>query len=277
MNNHIYAIGDVQGCYAPLQQLIAKLPKKSKIICVGDLVNRGPDSLKTLRLLKKLQEAGRAECILGNHDLHLLARDANIRGPKSLDTIDDILQAKDRKELIHWLRHRPLALFSGKENGNTLIVHAGVLPQWSVGKTLELAHEVEQALRSKNYKTHLVEMYGNQPNRWYDKLKGPDRLRAIINTLTRLRFCTAQGVMDFETKEGLASAPKGYMPWFKVPQRKTKDTRIIFGHWSTLGLVKEKNVIGLDTGCVWGGQLTAYSLGTGKMIQVPGIACPVSL
>ena len=267
----VFAIGDVQGCLRPLNQLIKKLPQGSKLIFLGDLVNRGPDSLGALRRLKQLQEDGVAECLLGNHDLNLLACDAGLRDTKPLDTIDDILAAPDRRALIDWLRHRPMAL----SNGKVLLVHAGVLPQWSVGKTLELAHEVEQVLRSKNYKTHLVEMYGNQPNTWHDKLKGPDRLRAIINTLTRLRFCTAQGVMDFETKEGLASAPKGYMPWFKVPQRKTKDTRIIFGHWSTLGLVIEKNVIGLDTGCVWGGQLTAYSLGAGKIIQVPGIASPV--
>ena len=273
----IYAIGDIQGCYAPLKELIAKLPQQAKIICVGDLVNRGPDSLKTLRLLKKLQEEGRAECILGNHDLHLLARDANIRGPKSLDTLDDILNAKDRKELIHWLRHRPLALYSGKDDSDTLIVHAGVLPQWTVEKTLECASEVETALRSKNYKEHLMEMYGNQPNIWSDKLKGADRLRAIINTLTRLRFCTQQGVMDFETKEGLASAPKGYLPWFKVPHRKTKNTRIIFGHWSTLGLVKEKNVIGLDTGCVWGGELSAIELQSQKVIQVKSRTHPVAI
>mgnify|MGYP000087085315 FL=1 len=276
--NDIFAIGDVQGCHQQLKQLIKQLPKQSKIVCVGDLVNRGPDSLGVLRTLKAMQEAGQAECILGNHDLHLLARDAGIRGPKSLDTLDDILQAPDRKELIDWLRHRPMALYSGQNNFNTLFVHAGILPQWDVTKTLELAHELEKVLRHKNYAKSLVEMYGNTPNQWNDKLKGAERLRVIINALTRLRFCTIKGVMEFESKEGAGYAPKGYMPWFEVPNRKTQDTKIVFGHWSTRGLLKKKNVVGLDTGCVWGGQLTAMSLGKKpEFIQVAGLKRPVGL
>ena len=274
----IFAIGDVQGCRVQLKQLIKQLPKNSKLICVGDLVNRGPDSLGTLRLLKGLQEAGKAECILGNHDLHLLARDAGIRGPKSLDTLESVLQAPDRRELIDWLRHRPMALFSGKDYLNTLFIHAGVLPQWDVTKTLELAHEVEFVLRHKNYKKYLIEMYGNTPNQWNDRLKGSERLRVIINAFTRLRFCSKSGVMEFESKEGAGDAPKGYMPWFEVPNRKTQDTRVIFGHWSTLGLLKKKNVTGLDTGCVWGGSLTAMSLGSlPPLIQVAGLQKPVGL
>jgi bis(5'-nucleosyl)-tetraphosphatase (symmetrical) len=276
--DQIFAIGDVQGCNQQLKQLIKKLPKDSKIICVGDLVNRGPDSLGALRTLKALQEAGKAECILGNHDLHLLARDAGIRGPKSLDTLDDILKAPDRKELIDWLRYRPMALYSGKENLNTLFVHAGILPQWSVTKTLELAHELEKVLRHKNYAKSLIEMYGNTPNQWNDKLKGAERLRVIINSFTRLRFCTVRGVMEFESKEGAGDAPIGYMPWFEVPSRKTQEAKIVFGHWSTLGLLKKKNVVGLDAGCVWGGQLTAMSLGKRpQFIQVPGLQKPIGL
>lgn len=269
--NNIFAIGDVQGCGRALNQLLKQLPADSKIICVGDMVNRGPHSLKVLRTLKRLQEAGRAECILGNHDLHLLARDAGIRGPKSLDTLDDILLAPDRRELIDWLRHRPMALYSGRDNFNTLLVHAGVLPQWDIEQTMELAHELQQALRHKNHVRFLREMYGNTPNRWSNRLKGAERLRVIVNAFTRLRFCTPQGVMDFDSKEGLGDTPKGYLPWFKVPSRKTQDVRVIFGHWSTLGLVKTKNVTGLDTGCVWGGTLTAMSLGKkSQIIQVPG-------
>jgi bis(5'-nucleosyl)-tetraphosphatase (symmetrical) len=276
--DHIFAIGDVQGCHQQLKQLIKQLPKKSKIICVGDLVNRGPDSLGALRTLKALQESGQAECILGNHDLHLLARDAGIRGPKSLDTLDDILKAPDRQELIDWLRHRPIALYSGKDHFNTMFVHAGILPQWDVTKTLELAHELEKVLRHKNYAKSLVEMYGNTPNQWNDKLKGAERLRVIINSFTRLRFCTAKGVMEFASKEGAGDAPKGYMPWFAVPNRKTQDTKVVFGHWSTLGLLKKKNIVGLDTGCVWGGQLTAMSLGKKpQFVQVPGLKRPVGL
>lgn len=276
--NKIYAIGDVQGCHQQLQVLIKKLPKNSKIICVGDLVNRGPDSLKVLRALKSLQEAGQAECILGNHDLHLLARDAGIRGPKSLDTLDAILMAPDRKELIDWLRHRPMALYSGVDNFNTLFIHAGVFPQWNINKTMELAHELEKVLRSKNYEKFLMEMYGNTPNHWSDKLKGAERYRAIINALTRMRFCSPKGVMEFESKEGAGAAPKGYMPWFEVPNRKTQDAKIVFGHWSTLGLIKKKNVVGLDTGCVWGGPLTAMSLDKRpEFIQVAGLKRPVGL
>ena len=272
----IFAIGDVQGCGQQLKQLIKKLPKDAKIICVGDLVNRGPDSLGALRTLKALQEAGRAECVLGNHDLHLLARDAGIRGPKSLDTLDDILKAPDRRELIDWLRHRPMALYSGQNNYNTLFVHAGVLPQWDINQTLELAHELEKALRHKNYAKYLVDMYGNTPNQWNDKLKGAERLRVIINSFTRLRFCTTKGVMEFVSKEGTGDAPRGYMPWFNVPTRKTRDIKVVFGHWSTLGLLKKKNAVGLDTGCVWGGQLTAMSLGKKpQFIQVPGLQKPV--
>lgn len=276
--NNIFAIGDVQGCHQQLKQLIKKLPKDSKIICVGDLVNRGPQSLETLRTLKNLQESGQAECILGNHDLHLLARDAGIRGPKSLDTLDDILKAPDRKELIDWLRRRPIALYSGQDNFNTLFVHAGILPQWDVIKALELAHELEKVLRHKNYAKSLLEMYGNTPTQWSDKLKGAERLRVIINSFTRLRFCTSKGVMEFESKEGMGDAPKGYMPWFNVPNRKTQDAKVVFGHWSTLGLLKKKNVVGLDTGCVWGGQLTAMSLGKKpEFIQVPGLKKPVGM
>ena len=276
--NKIYAVGDVQGCHRQLKELLTVLPKASKIICVGDLVNRGPDSLGTLRTLKRLQEDGRAECILGNHDLHLLARDAGIRGPKSLDTLDDVLNAPDRAELIDWLRRRPMLLYSGQENHNTLFVHAGILPQWDVTQTLELADELQKALRSKNYKKNLVGIYGNWPDRWSDKLKGMDRLRVVINSFTRLRFCSSRGVMEFVSKEGIGDTPKGYMPWFDVPGRKTKDARVVFGHWSTLGLIQRQDIIGLDTGCVWGGVLTAASLGKKtEIIQIPGQKTPVGI
>jgi bis(5'-nucleosyl)-tetraphosphatase (symmetrical) len=169
-------------------------------------------------------------------------------------------------------------LYSGKDNFNTLFVHAGILPQWDVTQTLELAHELEKVLRHKNYAKSLIDMYGNTPNRWSNKLKGAERLRVIINSFTRLRFCTAKGVMEFASKEGAGDAPKGYMPWFAVPNRKTQDTKVVFGHWSTLGLLKKKNIVGLDTGCVWGGQLTAMSLGKKpQFVQVPGLKRPVGL
>ena len=276
----IFAVGDVQGCAPSLKTLLKKLPKKSKLIFLGDLVNRGPDSLGALRQLKSLQESGRAECILGNHDLHLLAIDAGLRKTKGLDTVDAILNAPDRKELIGWIRKRPMAL----SNGKVLTVHAGVLPQWDLQQTIECAQEVEKALRGKSYKDFLANMYGNTPNKWSNSLKGYERLRLITNTLTRMRFCTPSGQMEFESKEGLENGPKGYIPWFKAPKRKTADTLIYFGHWSTLGLLRHDNVIGLDTGCVWGGKLTAMEVSeTNKdsksleIIQVAGYDHPLRM
>lgn len=276
----IYAVGDVQGCASSLKTLVKKLPKNSKMIFLGDLVNRGPDSLGALRQLKALQESGRAECILGNHDLHLLSIDAGLRQPKGLDTIQSILSAPDRKELIDWIRNRPMAL----SNGNVLTVHAGVLPQWDLQQTIECAQEVEKTLRSKSYKDFLANMYGNTPNKWSQSLKGYERLRVITNALTRMRFCTPKGQMEFESKEGLEQGPKGYIPWFAVPSRKTNDVLTYFGHWSTLGLLRQHNVIGLDTGCVWGGKLTALEISnTNKdskkleIIQVSGYDHPLRM
>ena len=276
----IYAVGDVQGCAPSLKALLKKVPKESKMIFLGDLVNRGPDSLGTLRQLKTLQEAGRAECILGNHDLHLLAIDAGIRKTKGLDTVANILKAPDRRELINWLRKRPLAL----SNGNVLTVHAGVLPQWDLQQTIECAQEVEKALRSKSYKDFLGNMYGNMPNKWSNSLKGYERLRVITNALTRLRFCTPSGLMEFASAQGLEDGPTGYIPWFKAPKRKTQDTVIYFGHWSTLGLLRDHNVVGLDTGCVWGGKLTAMEISDtnkdsrkSKIIQVAGYDHPLRM
>jgi len=276
----IYAVGDVQGCTSSLKALVKKLPKKSKMIFLGDLVNRGPDSLGALRKLKSLQEAGHAECILGNHDLHLLAIDAGLRNTKGMDTVDTILKAPDRAELIDWIRHRPMAL----SNGNVLTVHAGVLPQWDLQQTIECAQEVEKVLRGKSYKEFLANMYGNSPKQWSNSLKGYERLRVITNTLTRIRFCTPRGQMEFDSKEGLEQGPKGYIPWFQAPKRKTADTLIYFGHWSTLGLLRHDNVIGLDTGCVWGGKLTAMEISDSnkdqkklEVIQVDGYDHPLRM
>ena len=276
----IYAVGDIQGCAPSLKALVKKLPKQSQMIFLGDLVNRGPDSLGTLRYLKQLQEEKRIECILGNHDLHLLAVDAGIRKTKGLDTVQPILDAPDREELIHWLRYRPMALCNGK----VLTVHAGVVPQWDLQQTIECAQEVEKALRKKSYKDFLANMYGNTPNKWSNSLKGYERLRVITNALTRIRFCTPAGMMEFESKEGFEDGPKGYIPWFKTPKRKTQDSLIYFGHWSTLGLLRYENIIGLDTGCVWGGKLTAMEIpGSGKpskkleIIQVNGYDHPLRM
>lgn len=276
----IYAIGDIQGCAPSLKTLVKKIPAKSKMIFLGDLVNRGPNSLGTLRYLKRLQEEKRIECILGNHDLHLLAVDAGIRKTKGLDTVQPILNAPDRAALIDWLRHRPMAL----SNGKVLTVHAGVLPQWDLQQTIECAQEVEKALRKKTYKEFLANMYGNTPKKWSNSLKGYERLRVITNALTRIRFCTPAGTMEFDSKEGFEEGPKGFIPWFKAPKRKTQDTLIYFGHWSTLGLLRHQNVIGLDTGCVWGGKLTAMEISeSGKpskaleIIQVDGYDHPLRM
>lgn len=232
---------------------------------VGDLVNRGPDSLGTLRRLISLGD--RAKSVLGNHDIHLLAVAAGVRKPGRRDTIQDILEAPDREELLDWLRHLPLA----REENGFLLVHAGVLPQWSVAQTLDLASEVEKLLRGPNWRTRIRDIFGNEPVRWKDSLTGDDRLRVIVNALTRLRFCTEMGDMEFSASGPPADAPDDYLPWFDVPGRKTAGTTIVCGHWSALGLMLLPDVIALDTGCVWAGQLSAVSLDTPqnrKLVQV---------
>jgi bis(5'-nucleosyl)-tetraphosphatase (symmetrical) len=265
---HTYAIGDLQGCCQQLQNLLTLIDTPtpaSKLFFVGDLVNRGPRSLATLRLLRSLGD--RAQVVLGNHDLHLLAVSQGIRPAHASDTLNDILTAPDRDELIEWIRHRPLALFEQ----NHLIFHAGVLPQWDAAKVMALAHEVESMLRGPNWVDFLRHMYGNEPAHWSDDLRGHDRLRCIINTLTRIRFCTPDGAIDFKLKESNTTAPAGYLPWFDMPGRKTADVTCVFGHWSTLGLTLRPKLIGLDTGCVWGGQLTAVRLEDSAVFQVD---CP---
>ena len=251
----LHAIGDLQGCCAPLQSLLAALPANAPLRFVGDLINRGPDSLSTLRQVIALCETGRARTVLGNHDIHLLAVAAGVRKPGKRDTIAEILAAPDSDQLITWLRHQPLAIF---ENG-FLMVHAGVLPQWTTGDVLELAGAVERELRSAHWKTFLADAFGNHPAKWSNDLVGMDRLRLTINALTRLRFCTLDGSMEFETTDA-DGAPDGHMPWFDVPDRRTRGTPIVFGHWSTRGLVMRDDLIGLDTGCVWGGKLSAAKL-----------------
>jgi bis(5'-nucleosyl)-tetraphosphatase (symmetrical) len=254
----LYLIGDVQGCDAALGCLLNEIgfsPSRDRLALLGDLVNRGPDSLAVLRRVMALQ--GAAACVLGNHDLHLLATALGIRRPHRGDTLTDILNAPDCDALLDWLRQRPLAL----HEAGVLMVHAGVLPPWSVEQTLALAHEVEDALRGPDWPAFLAVIYGNQPDRWDDTLRGPDRLRVIVNALTRLRFCTTDGRIDFKVKDGANDAPPGLLPWFDIPRRRTRDAVIAFGHWSTLGWLSRADVLALDTGCVWGGCLTAVRLG----------------
>lgn len=249
-----YLIGDLQGCCDALERLLQRLdfsPSRDRLWLLGDLVNRGPQSLATLRRLAALGDA--ATCLLGNHDLHLLAVHHGVRRPHRSDTLDAILAAPERAALMDWLRHQRLAVFEA----GWLMVHAGVVPQWSRDDTLALAAEVEAVLRGRALPDFLQAMYGNEPARWDAGLAGHDRLRFTVNVLTRLRFCSADGELDLHTKDGAAAAPAGFMPWFDVPGRRSADTPIAFGHWSTLGLVDRPNLLGLDTGCIWGGRLTA--------------------
>ena len=255
-------IGDVQGCDEALGRLLDEIafsPSRDTLYLLGDLVNRGPASLQVLRRLIALGDS--AHSLLGNHDLHLLAAAHSVRKLHRSDTVQDVLDAPDRVALLDWLRHRPMALY---EHG-WLMVHAGVLPQWDVADTLARAQELQSALRSPDWTDFLHQMYGNEPAFWSDALQGADRLRVVVNTFTRLRFCTAQGLMEFDTKEGADGAPPGFMPWFDVPGRRTADVPVAFGHWSTLGNVQRDGVLALDTGCVWGGCLTAA-----RILSVPG-------
>jgi bis(5'-nucleosyl)-tetraphosphatase (symmetrical) len=268
-NMSVFAIGDAQGCHQQVLTLIQKVraaSPKATFVFVGDLVNRGPQSLQTLRFIRGLGQ--QAKVVLGNHDLHLLALAQGIRKLHKSDTLNEILTAPDREQLLDWLRCQPLALM---ERGH-LVVHAGVLPQWSTQQTLDLAQEVSDVLSGPDWLDFLRQMYGNKPDRWDDALQGADRLRCIVNALTRLRFCRADGKMEFTSTEGGADAPAGYMPWFDVPQRQTAATPIVFGHWSTLGLTVRDNLVGLDTGCVWGGKLTAVNLD--DHAQIVQVDCP---
>ena len=266
----LYLIGDVQGCDDALARLLDEIafsPSRDTLVLLGDLVNRGPQSLAVLRRMVALEAS--AHCLLGNHDLHLLAVAHGVRKPHRSDTLDDILQAPDRAALLDWLRARPLAL----QRQGWLMVHAGVLPQWDAAQTLSLAAELEGELRGPDWGVFLHNMYGNRPDRWSEQLHGLDRLRVIVNALTRLRFCSTDGVMEFETKDSAASAPAGFMPWFEVPQRRSEGSRIAFGHWSTLGNVQRHDVLSLDTGCVWGGCLTAARIGSDGDAERISVRC----
>lgn len=269
MKEDIYFIGDVQGCCEQLRELLEKIEQVSPgayYLFAGDLINRGPQSLQSLRLVRDLQSAGRAESVFGNHDLHLLAVAKGIRAAHHSDTLDEILQAPDCDVLLDWLRRRPLAIL---EQGH-LLIHAGLFPQWSAQQTLALAGEVENMLRSDDWVAVLRDMYGNLPDRWDEALQGPDRWRCIINALTRMRFCSSDGRMDFSSKDGADCPPPGCAAWFDLP-RASSDNCVVFGHWSTLGLLLRPGLISLDTGCVWGGQLTAVRLHDHSVIQVE---CP---
>lgn len=262
-----YLIGDLQGCCDAFERLLAAIgfsPSRDRLVLLGDLVNRGPQSLATLRRVRALGNA--AEALLGNHDLHLLAVAHGVRPEHASDTLRDILDAPDREEWIEWLRQRPLAV----EAEGWLCVHAGVAPGWDRSLTLSLARELETLLRSHQLGNFLPQMYGNEPAQWDDRLEGPDRWRCAINVLTRIRYCHANGKLDFKSKQGAAKTPPGLIPWFEMPGRASAGTPIAFGHWSAMGLVQQADLLGLDTGCVWGGSLSAVRVDGGRreLIQV---------
>ncbi len=266
----IYLMGDLQGCCQALDRMLQTIdfsPSRDHLFVLGDLVNRGPDSLGVLRRLRGLDNA--ATCLLGNHDLHLLAVAHGVRKMHRSDTLAPILDAPDREDWLNWLRQQRLAVHAH----GWLMVHAGVVPQWDAAQTVALAGEVETMLRSPEVGEFLTTMYGNEPARWDERMQGVDRWRCVVNSLTRLRFCAADGTMEFATKEGAGGAPEGYMPWFEVPGRRTQGTPVAFGHWSTLGLINRDDLLALDTGCLWGGHLTAARVdgATRELIQ---IACP---
>lgn len=254
----LYLIGDLQGCDDALSQLLAKIdfsPSRDTLFFLGDLVNRGPDSAGVLRRLMAFGNA--AQCLLGNHDMHLLAAAEGVRKPSRLDTLQSVLNAPDREAMLQWVRCQRLAILQN----DCLMVHAGVLPAWTATETIALAAEVESVLQSRELPAFLREMYGNQPTAWDAQLSGHTRLRVIVNALTRLRYCTAEGVMEFETP-AVGSVPAGLIPWFDAPHRQTMNVTVAFGHWSTLGWLPDRpNLLSLDSGCVWGGKLSALRLG----------------
>ena len=255
----VFAVGDVQGCIDELMRLLERIrfdPAEDSLWLTGDLVNRGPKSLEVLRYVRDLGR--RAVCVLGNHDLHLLAVAAGAAPSKAGDTLDAVLRAPDRDELLHWLRQLPLLHHDGAL-GYTL-VHAGLPPQWDLATAQACARELEAMLRSDGYAEFFRHMYGNEPRRWSPTLTGMERLRFIVNCYTRLRYCDVEGTLDLKAKGAPGSQPAGYMPWFEVPGRLSRDLHILFGHWSTVGEIRDRNVHALDTGCVWGRRLTALRL-----------------
>jgi bis(5'-nucleosyl)-tetraphosphatase (symmetrical) len=258
-----YIVGDIQGCYDALRKLLDSVefdPKYDRLWSVGDIVNRGPDSLSTIRYLKNL--GPHFKMVLGNHDLHLLALARHKKSPKKGDTIDKILVASDREEIINWLRHQPLVY----QQENSVLVHAGIPHIWPLQKTLDLASEVHRVLQSDDYEDFLSTMYGNEPNRWSDQLQGPERLRVITNYLTRMRICKSDGTLDLSFKLSPDHAPKHYLPWFAFyPEKPALQYDIYFGHWAALpSKTYNKHFHALDSGYFWGGELTLLRLADKK-------------
>lgn len=258
----LYCIGDIQGCDSALGRLLDEIgfsASRDTVYLLGDLVNRGPGSAAVLR--RCMQQGDALRPLLGNHDLHLLAAAHGARKPSRRDTLDQVLDASDRSAMLAWLRQQPLMRMHLHAGERLAMVHAGLLPAWTVDEALALASEVQEVLRGPGLSDFLHQMYGNGPDRWDPALTGMDRLRTIVNAMTRLRFCSEDGVMDFESTESAGTAPEGLVPWFEVPGRRAAGTLVAFGHWSTLGLLDRPDTLALDTGCVWGGCLSAMRFG----------------
>ncbi len=268
-----YAIGDLQGCYDPLARLLDYLdfaPEKDRLWFVGDLVNRGPQSLEVLRFVRSLGAA--AVTVLGNHDLHLVMQSEGFGKPNKEDTLDAILKAKDRDELLAWLRALPLFHVEAINEKEWAMVHAGLLPAWDVAQAKALSDEVSAALTAPDYRDFLAHMWGSEPNAWQDELAGWDRLRVVVNAMTRMRFVTATGAMEFRapgSKGPPERGPAACFPWFDAPGRQSADHRIVCGHWSALGYRQTDKLLALDTGCLWGGCLTAVRLEDRRLFQMP--------
>lgn len=264
----IYAFGDIQGCYDPLRRLFDYVrfdPASDQAWFVGDLVNRGPQSLEVLRFVKGLGAA--ASVVQGNHDLHMLMQSEGYGKTNKEDTFGDVLMAPDCDELLAWLRVQPLF----HVEGDYAMVHAGLLPQWSVAQAQALSDEVVAALSAPDYRDFLAHMWGSEPVAWADDLEGWDRLRVIVNAMTRMRFCTAAGAMEFRTKGPPDRPPPDCVPWFEVPGRVSADHAIVCGHWSALGFRQTDKLLALDSGCLWGGRLTCVRLDDRRVFQLP---CP---
>lgn len=258
-----YVIGDLQGCYDELQALLKQIdyqPENDHLWFVGDIVNRGPKSLECLRFVKTLQQQGRADMVLGNHDFHLLAAYSGLKRFQSRsDTLDPIFDAKDAPELIDWLRRQPLMV--SHPIYNSVMVHAGIPPQWTISQALQLAKEVEAHLQDSDWQTFITEhLFGSEPDEWEDTLTGWNRIRYIVNAFARMRYCNANGKLELKIKSSPGKQATEYDPWFVFPDRKNKTHEIFFGHWSTLGEIDAYHVHSTDTGCLWGGKLTAYCL-----------------